>query len=149
MRSAHDWSAIVGQASLSKPSAFSGRLLRRSLIRRTASEATAIQQRFIANAAHQLRTPLAGLQMHLEIMLRQALTDEVRSEIERLHGSTVRAGRLATQLLALARAEPGPVHHRALELLDLRSVAGEAARDWAPRAIANDRDLGFSLDLPE
>jgi len=109
-------------------------------------EASAMQQRFVANAAHQLRTPLAGLQMHLELLLRHALAPDVRDEIERLRGASVRAGRLATQLLALARAEPGPVHDRPLQLLDLRNVAGEAARDWAPRAIALDRDLGFQLE---
>jgi two-component system sensor histidine kinase TctE len=109
-------------------------------------EASAMQQRFIANAAHQLRTPLAGLQMHLEILLRQPLASDVRTEIDALHGATVRASRLASQLLALAKAEPGPVPNRPLELVDLRDVAGEAARDWAPRAIALDADLGFSLE---
>ena len=109
-------------------------------------DASAMQQRFIANAAHQLRTPLAGLQMHLEIMLRGELPPEVRVEIDRMHGATVRASRLASQLLALAKAEPGPVPNRPLELVDLRAVAGEAARDWAPRAIAADADLGFSLE---
>jgi two-component system sensor histidine kinase TctE len=84
--------------------------------------------------------------MHLEMLLRQDLPPDVHAEIARLHGATVRAGRLATQLLALAKAESGPVKDRPLELVDLRSVAGEAARDWAPRAIASDTDLGFSLE---
>jgi two-component system sensor histidine kinase TctE len=110
------------------------------------SHASTLQQRFMANAAHQLRTPLAGLQMHLEILLRQKLAPDVHAEIARLLGATVRAGRLATQLLALAKAESGPVKDRPLERVDLRSVAGEAARDWAPRAIASDTDLGFSLE---
>ncbi|HEY1329264.1 MAG TPA: sensor histidine kinase [Casimicrobiaceae bacterium] len=109
-------------------------------------QATAQQQRFMADAAHQLRTPLAGLQMHLEILLRQGLPGALHDEISRLHGATVRAGRLATQLLALSKAEAAPVKDRPLETVDLRSVAGEAARDWAPRAIANDTDLGFSLE---
>jgi two-component system, OmpR family, sensor histidine kinase TctE len=108
--------------------------------------ASTMQQRFMADAAHQLRTPLAGLQMHLEILMRQELPPDVHGEIARLHGATVRAGRLATQLLALAKAEQGPLKDRPLESVDLRSVAGEAARDWAPRAIARDTDLGFSLE---
>jgi two-component system sensor histidine kinase TctE len=108
--------------------------------------ASAMQQRFVANAAHQLRTPLAGLQMHLEMLLRQNLSSEVRAEIARLHGATVRAGRLASQLLALAKAESEPGRDRHLEPVDLRNIAGEAARDWAPRAIAHDIDLGFSLE---
>jgi two-component system sensor histidine kinase TctE len=109
-------------------------------------DASSMQQRFIANAAHQLRTPLAGLQMHLEILLRGELATELRAEITRIHGATVRASRLASQLLALAKAEPGPVVDRPLDLVDLREVAGQAARDWAPRAIAADADLGFSLE---
>ena len=109
-------------------------------------DASAMQQRFIANAAHQLRTPLAGLQMHLEILLRGELPAEVRGEIDRMHDATVRASRLANQLLALAKAEPGPVPDRPLELVDLREVGGQAARDWAPRALAADADLGFSLE---
>jgi two-component system sensor histidine kinase TctE len=109
-------------------------------------EASAMQQRFVANAAHQLRTPLAGLQMHLELLGRQDLAPHVREEIDRLHGAAVRASRLASQLLALARAETGPVKDRPLEAVDLRGVAGEAARDWALRAIALDRDLGFHLE---
>lgn len=109
-------------------------------------QASRLQQRFMANAAHQLRTPLAGLQMHLEILLRQDLPPDVHAEIARLHVATVRAGRLAIQLLALAKAESVPLKERPLELVDLRGVAGEAARDWAPRAMASETDLGFSLE---
>jgi len=109
-------------------------------------DASAMQQRFIANAAHQLRTPLAGLQMHLEILLRGVLSAEVREELNGMHDATVRASRLANQLLALAKADSGPVPHHALELVDLREVGGQAARDWVPRAIAVDADLGFALE---
>jgi two-component system sensor histidine kinase TctE len=50
-------------------------------------ESSMMQQRFLANAAHQLRTPLAGLQMHLELLLRRELPGDVRIEIERMHGA--------------------------------------------------------------
>ena len=112
-------------------------------------DASTMQQRFLANAAHQLRTPLAGLQMHLELLLRRELAPDVRVEVERMHGATVRASRLANQLLALAKAESAADHGQELERVDLRAVAGAAAREWAPRAHASDIDLGFSLDRAE
>jgi two-component system sensor histidine kinase TctE len=109
-------------------------------------DANTMQQRFFANAAHQLRTPLAGLQMHLELLLRRELSDNVRGELERMHGATVRASRLATQLLALANAESGPRRGREHQVVDLLTVASIAANDWAPRAFDLKVDLGFSLE---
>jgi two-component system sensor histidine kinase TctE len=108
-------------------------------------ESSMMQQRFLANAAHQLRTPLAGLQMHLELMLRRDLSPEVRTELSRMHGATIRAGRLATQFLALAKAESVPDHGKPLQIVDLVAVAGDAARDWSPLAIERKIDLGFAL----
>jgi two-component system sensor histidine kinase TctE len=112
-------------------------------------DASTMQQRFLANAAHQLRTPLAGLQMHLELLLRRELSPDVRGEVERMHGATVRASRLANQLLALARAESAPEHGREFERLDLRAIADAAAREWAPKAHSSDIDLGFALEPAE
>jgi two-component system, OmpR family, sensor histidine kinase TctE len=109
-------------------------------------ESIMMQQRFLANAAHQLRTPLAGLQMHLELLLRRGLPGEVRSEIERMHGATVRASRLANQLLALAKAESAPDQRRELEIVNLRTIADAAARDWTSEAVARKIDLGFALE---
>ena len=109
-------------------------------------ESTMMQQRFLANAAHQLRTPLAGLQMHLELLLRRELPGDVRSEIERMHNATVRAARLANQLLALAKAESAPDQRRELEIVDLRTIADAAARDWTPEAVDRSIDLGFALE---
>jgi two-component system sensor histidine kinase TctE len=109
-------------------------------------DASTLQQRFLANAAHQLRTPLAGLQMHLELLLRRELPDDVRTELHRMHNATVRAGRLAIQLLALAKAESTPEHGRPLEMIDLRSVGDAAARDWFSKAIQRRIDLGFALE---
>jgi two-component system sensor histidine kinase TctE len=109
-------------------------------------EANTMQQRFLANAAHQLRTPLAGLQMHLELLFRRDLPADVRAEVGRMHVATVRASRLANQILALAKAESAPEQGRNLEIIDLRGIADAAARDWAPRAHVQDIDLGFALD---
>lgn len=109
-------------------------------------EASAVQQRFLANAAHQLRTPLAGLQMHLELLLRRDLAPDVRSEIEGMHVATMRASHLATQLLALARAEAGGASGRDAQYFDLRQIGDAAAQEWVPRAIARNIDLGFVLE---
>ncbi len=108
--------------------------------------ANELQQRFLANAAHQLRTPLAGLQMHLELLLRRELPTAIRVEVDRMHGATIRAARLASQLLALARAESGAERGRAMEVVDLMAVAAAAAHQWAPKAMAQAIDLGFSLE---
>ena len=84
--------------------------------------------------------------MHLELLFRRDLPADLRSELERMHSATVRASRLANQLLALAKAESVPDHGREFEIIDLHAVADAAARDWAAKAIAQNVDLGFSLE---
>jgi signal transduction histidine kinase len=109
-------------------------------------ESNEMQQRFLANAAHQLRTPLAGLQMHLELLLRRDLSAEVRDEISGMHLATVRASHLANQLLALAKAEASADNSTSAASVDLYAVADHAVHEWVQRAIARDIDLGFMLE---
>ena len=108
------------------------------------AQASQHQQRFLANAAHQLRTPLAGLQAHTELALAQPLPDACRAQIEQVHASTIRTARLANQLLALARAEPGARGEAAA--LDLKALAGNEANEWVHQALARELDLGFELE---
>ena len=108
-------------------------------------ESVSMQQRFLADAAHQLRTPLAGLQMHLELLLQRDLNSDVRKEVEMMHVATLRASHLANQLLALAKAESGATAFTHSREINLRSLAHDAVQDWVPRAIARDIDLGFEL----
>lgn len=110
------------------------------------SEANAIQQRFLANAAHQLRTPLAGLQMHLELLLRRNQAPEERIELERVHKAVVQTGHMTNQLLALAKAESAPSTERKLEPVDLYQCVEAVAQQWVPNAIARKIDLGFALE---
>jgi len=108
-------------------------------------EASANQQRFLANAAHQLRTPLAGLQAHTELALSHDFPAAQRAELEQLRTSTIRTARLANQLLALARAEPGGSRGDVVAPANLRAVVEEVVDEWVHRAMAKEIDLGFEL----
>jgi two-component system sensor histidine kinase TctE len=108
------------------------------------AQASRSQQRFLADAAHQLRTPLAGLQAHTELALAQPLPEPCRAQIEQVHEATIRTARLANQLLALARAEPGARGEAVA--LDLKAIAGAEAEAWVRGALARDIDLGFELE---
>src|SRR5262245_28583461 len=107
------------------------------------SEASRNQQRFLANAAHQLRTPLAGLQAHTELALSQPLSGPVRAQLEQVHQATIRTARLANQLLALSRAEPGARGDPSE--VNLKGVVEAEADAWVHQALARDIDLGFEL----
>jgi len=104
------------------------------------------QQRFLANAAHQLRTPLAGLQAHTELALSLPMPDACRTQVEQVHEATIRTARLANQLLALARAEPGG-HTVAPSHVDLKAMVEGVADEWVHRALQRDLDLDLGFDL--
>jgi two-component system sensor histidine kinase TctE len=107
------------------------------------AEGSRNQQRFLANAAHQLRTPLAGLQAHTELALAQPLPAACRAQLEQVHKATIRTARLANQLLALSRAEPGGPG--SVSSIDLKTVVEAGADEWVHQALARDVDLGFEL----
>jgi two-component system sensor histidine kinase TctE len=100
------------------------------------------QQDFLANAAHQLKTPLAGLQTQLELAAAE-LPQEYRNRVSRLRDATQRLGHLAHQLLALARSGPeaNVVYERGP--VDLAAVLQANASSWFDDALAKDIDLGF------
>lgn len=108
-------------------------------------EKSAAQRRFMTNAAHQLRTPLAGLQMHLELLLQRDLGDEVHGQVEGMHGATIRTARTVNQFLSLAKAETASESRTSLTPVDLQSIAEDAARQWVPVAMLMGIDLGFAL----
>ncbi len=90
------------------------------------------QQQFIANAAHELRSPLAALYGELQQSLRKERSgDEYRAFIESALQATRRLKRLADDLLTLARAEH---EHEALEAVRLQSVFEELVRELASNA---------------
>lgn len=109
-------------------------------------QAMDFQQRFIANAAHQLRTPLAGLQSQAELALQQPCPPELRYTLEQLHTAAVRASHLTNQLLVLARTEPGSRLEANLRPLNLAEEIRTVAEEWVNRAIRKEIDLGFELE---
>jgi two-component system, OmpR family, sensor histidine kinase TctE len=106
-------------------------------------QAIAIQQRFIADASHQLRTPLAGLQTQAEMALRETNPDSVRHALEQINTSTARLSHLVKQLLSLARVEPGSRREDHLHPLDLVALARATTAEWVTAALAKQIDLGF------
>jgi two-component system sensor histidine kinase TctE len=110
------------------------------------SQTIEMQKRFIADAAHQMKTPLAGMRMQSELALRQREPDEIRRSLEQLATSSESATRLVNQLLALARAENQPHAGAAFVALDLNEVARETVQDWVQASFARRIDLGFEDD---
>ena len=99
------------------------------------------QRRFVADAAHQLKTPLAGLRTQAELALRDATPDEMQSSLRQLVTGSERATRLVNQLLLLANAENPVVVD--LRPTDLNALAFDHAAQWAPKAMAIETDIGF------
>jgi signal transduction histidine kinase len=104
-------------------------------------EALGAQRAFVADAAHELRSPLTALKLQMGL-LRRAADDASRADAQAaLQAGIERAARLVEQLLTLARAEPGAPIAKAV--LDLTEVARAAAADTAPLAAAR----GSTIDL--
>ncbi|GHB08827.1 sensor histidine kinase [Modicisalibacter luteus] len=102
--------------------------------------------RFTADASHQLKTPLAGLQSTSELALQSERPDDWRQALETVHRSAARTSRLAGQLLSLARLRHA--EEARLATVDLSVVLRDTVMEWAERDIAQHHDLGLG-SLPE
>jgi len=100
------------------------------------------QRRFLADAAHQLKTPLAGLRMQAELAQRETDPRELRGSLQQISRSSARATHTVNQLLALARAESTG---RALPSarIDLARLVQGVVQDSVPRALDAGIDLGY------
>lgn len=105
-------------------------------------EAAMAQQSFLANAAHQLKTPLAALQTQLELTVAE-IPQEYRLRVGRLRDATQRLGHLAHQLLALARSGPDANISHEHHPVDLGQLLEKNASAWFDDALARNIDLGF------
>jgi two-component system, OmpR family, sensor histidine kinase TctE len=98
-------------------------------------------RRFIADASHQLRTPIAALQAEAEMALRSPDQSE---SLKRIVAGTRRITHLAHQLLTLSRLEPQQKYSPMT--VDLAQLTRDAAERWIPLALERSIDLGFELN---
>ena len=106
------------------------------------------QARFIADTAHQLRTPVAGLKAHIEVALRETDLAQAKAALAHLYTSSERLSHLVAQLLSLARNEPNTAKAHFV-LFDFNKLALETTAEWVAEAYRKSIDLGFeSADQP-
>ncbi|MGL5002743.1 MAG: histidine kinase dimerization/phospho-acceptor domain-containing protein, partial [Casimicrobium sp.] len=102
----------------------------------------AAQKRFIANAAHQLRTPLAAMRAHSELLRASGSEQHRQHTIEQLLATSSRANRLAKQLLSMARAESAGTTAQFTDV-ELNALCRNVAQEVLPLAL--DRNIDFEF----
>jgi two-component system sensor histidine kinase TctE len=102
-----------------------------------------MQKRFIADAAHQMKTPLAGMRMQSELALRQSSAEEIHRSLEQLSKSSESATHLVNQLLALARAENQTPQVAPFIPIELSELARNVVQEWVQASFTRRIDLGF------
>jgi two-component system, OmpR family, sensor histidine kinase TctE len=107
----------------------------------------AAQNRFVADAAHQLRTPLAGAQAQLELAEQEPEPSALKALLPRAHQSLDKLLHTINQLLTLARSQPEAAATVTMLAIDLNKVTKQIALEIAPSALKKQIDLGFEPSL--
>lgn len=107
------------------------------------SEEQAVRQRFVADSAHQLRTPLASLRVQLEVAASERDPEQHARALGDAARVLDRTGHLIHQLLTLARADEEADRRSERESIDLDQLARDEVEGWIDRALERDVDLGY------
>lgn len=108
-------------------------------------QALTLQRQFVADAAHQLRTPLTALKLHLENAQSTNKTSEVAAMLDQIQLASNRATRLAQQLLTLAESEEQLLRGDRSPI-NLRSLLNETVQLWQPQAERKSISMALSFD---
>lgn len=114
-----------------------------SLLGRLA-EAVDAQSRFVADAAHQLRTPIAGIRAQAEAALASDRPDDARHALDRVAHSAQTMGNLVQKLLVLARVDAAENTLQLVEF-DAVEILREFAREWAPRVLGQGVEISLEV----
>jgi two-component system sensor histidine kinase TctE len=105
-------------------------------------EAARAQRQFVADTAHQLRTPIAGLLGHLDVLMREPAAAPLHGRLAALHDGMSSLAHSANQLLALARADPSASLTDRFERVDLKALIARVLERNIDRSIEAGLDLG-------
>jgi len=103
------------------------------------------QQQFIANTAHQLRTPITGLQAQLDLLVAESAAAPVKTRLLTLREGIRQLAHSANQLLALARADPAVNIATKNQSVALDTIVGEVVARFFDRALQSNIDLGIDV----
>jgi two-component system, OmpR family, sensor histidine kinase TctE len=104
------------------------------------------QQRFISDASHQLKTPLAGLKTQAELAIRENDPVKVKHALTQINQASSNLSHLVNQLLSLSKAEPDGSVFLTLEPIDLKSIAQESTAESIHLALKKEIDIEFSCN---
>jgi two-component system, OmpR family, sensor histidine kinase TctE len=104
------------------------------------------QRQFIANTAHQLRTPITGMQAQLDVLTAEPEAQPIRDRLLTLQEGIRQLAHTSNQLLSLARADPSANVAVKTQTVDLGALAGDIAARYFDRALLANIDLGVEAD---
>lgn len=103
------------------------------------------QQQFIANTAHQLRTPITGLQAQLDLIVAEPAAAPIKHRLTTLQEGIRQLAHSANQLLTLARADPTVNIATKNQTVELHALVGEIVAKFIDRALHSNIDLGIDV----